>query len=240
MIELLAALALLQAANPLEAPPAYRSETLSGFVAIENGRAVDGINYGNNEGLLSAGLIYAHSNGFFAGGEWLFSHGDGNALPDAPVRALHTFAGYARTFGSHRFAVELLDYRLDAGDSRLGHQGIGLRYRYGAFEAELAHERDRPYYYAYRDRFFRYDADRLVVGWRQDLGSGLYGSLGIGASKADRIGSYRFITAGLHGRFGKADWQLGYTYAGEDIEGFYGGIDREQWLLRLAMPFRIL
>ncbi|HEX7048287.1 MAG TPA: hypothetical protein VF275_12020 [Gammaproteobacteria bacterium] len=242
MLDLLAGLMLLQtAAKPFEASSVYTQETLSGFVAIENSRAVDGINYGDGEGVLSAGWIFATPGGFFVGSELLSSHGDGTSLPSESILALQTFAGYSQAFGEHRFAVELLDYRFDAGEiGRFNHQGIGLRYRHGALQVELAHERAKPYFYAYRNRYFPYDLDRLAVGWQQAFSGDFGWSLGAGAGRIGRIDiDYRFFTGSLHGRFQRLHWQVGYVHASEELESFYHGIDRSQLLLRIAVPFRV-
>lgn len=252
MLELLAGLMILQSTiQSTNIQSAYESERLSGFVAMENTRAIDGIGYG--DGLISAGLIYAHPGGFFAGSELLAGRGKDASLPSGKAFALQTFAGYTGVMGEHRFAVELLDYRLavdpdsnpyaaygDGESASFDHQGIALHYRHGAFELELAREFDRPYFYDYDNRFFHYDTSRLVMGWEQDIGRGLALSLGAGMSRIDRIDvNYRFFTGALNGQLKRIHWRIGYSHASGEIEEFYGGVDRGQWLLRIAIPFRV-
>lgn len=242
MLELLAGLALFQlaAAAPASAS-VYADDSLSGFVAIANSRPVDGIDYGAGNGVASAGMIYSRPGGLFAGTEFLAARGDGTGMPEGDVLGLQTFAGYAVAMKKHRLAVELLDYRLDASTGRFAHQGIGLRYRRGGLQLELAHERDRPFYYHYQQRFFRYDNDRFAIGWEQAVGRDLSWSLGGGVSRIEDIDlDYRFVTARLGWHAGGADWHAGVSWASDDLEAFYGhGIDRRQLVLRVALPFRI-
>lgn len=237
MLELLAG--LLLATGPAD-PPAYERPLLTGFVAAASSRPVDGIEYGDN-GVLGVALLWSHPAGFFAGTELFAGRGDGAALPDERMLGAQSFAGVAVNADAHRFALELLDYRtrLDR-DLRLDNQGVGLRYRLGGFQAELAFEKDRHYYYPAYDRFFTYDNARMALGFEQPLNDTLRWSAGIGASHADRIDiTHYFGNANLHGRWRSLEWQLGFSYATDELEAFYGAkLDRRQWLLRVALPFR--
>lgn len=250
VLELLAGLMLIQAnAATLETSSAYANPTLSGFVSIENTRVIDGAAYGDGDGMLGGGLIYAHPTGLFAGTELLAGNGDGLSLPGGTLLALQAFAGYTAAVGEHRFAVQLLEYRLQANDdaealesadATFNYPGIGFTYRRGPFQVELAREFDRPYFYHYQNRFFRYDTSRLVIGWQQDFSESLAWSLGAGMNKLDWVDAdYRYVTASLKGRFRDLRWRLGYSHAGEDLDALYGHIDRGQWLLRIALPFHI-
>lgn len=237
--ELLAGLAL--AAAPAATNP-YRQDALNGFVAVENSRPFDGIDYSNGRGVFSAGLLYAHPRGFFAGTELLAGAGDGIGLPHGDALGLQTFAGLAYRAGGNRIAIELLDYRFDAQESGvMHHQGVGLRYARGQFQVELAQERDRPYYYHYLERFFPYDNQRFAVGWRQPFAGSFSWSLGAGISRIDRIDiDYRFFSGSLGWRHAGVDWQLGFSAATDELEMFYGTqLDRSQLLLRATLPFRV-
>lgn len=235
MLELLAALALLS--TPDTSP--YDRPLLGGFVAVASSRPVDGIEYSGAG--VGAALLWSHPAGLFAGAEIFGGRGDGVSLPDERLLGTQGFVGLSATVNTQRIALELLDYRLRLADDRhFDNQGVGLRYRAGGFHAELAFERDRPYYYARLDSFFEYDNTRLAIGWERPLRDDLRWSVGVGASRADRIDvTHRFGAASLHGRWRSLDWQFGYTYATDELESFYGdSLDRSGWLLRIALPFQ--
>lgn len=238
-LELLAGLTLAAEFRPADP---YAQDALSGFIAVENSRPVDGIDYSDDKGVISGGLLYAHPGGLFAGAELIASTGDDISQPRGDVFSLQTFAGYAYSTDGNRFAIELLDYRFDTPEHGVQHhQGIGLRYVRGPFQLEIARERDRPYYYHYLDRFFPYDNQRVAIGWNQPFAGNFSWSLGAGISRIDRIDvDYRFFSGGIGWRGHGIDWRLGFSAATDELETFYGDeLDRRQVLLRVTAPFKV-
>ncbi|HEX6929690.1 MAG TPA: hypothetical protein VF267_10590 [Gammaproteobacteria bacterium] len=242
MLAFLLTLAISAPPQPPAPAPAYETSTLHAFLAAANNRVIDGIAYGDGHGALSAGLVFGHPSGFFAGTEFARFRGQNESMPAARLASLDSFAGWEISLDGHQMALELLDYRLDSREGPVeAHQGFGARYRWNGLDLEIAREWDKPYYYPPRDAFFSYDIQRASLAWRQPLSPAIEWSLALGAKRIDRLEvRHRFAAAAIHWRWQGLEWQLAATYISGDIERLSGpDTDRAQFLLRIAKPFRI-
>lgn len=239
-------LELLLSAGMALAPDSrvYADDVLVGFFAAANDRIVDGIAYAD-DGVASAGLLYGHPGGWFAGTELAAFKGNGEVLPPADFTSLDTVLGWRTVAAGGELSVTLQDYRLHGfhGDRQQGYQGMSLGYAARDISVEVGYDHQRVYYYPPYDAFFEHDVTWLSLGWTPHINDHPDNRLGIvlalgarSSSRTSRIGTY--VTAGLQGRLGGADWQLAVFHTERSV--LPAGAGGTHAMLRLAVPFRIL
>lgn len=223
-------------------PPAaeYATDHIAAFVALGRGKPVDGIDYFDESTVFAGGLSFVSVRGFHFASEVAAGEGNGVAAPDQRLVQLSTAFGWRFHGAGGMFAVELLDYRADAGwAGRLSHQGIGLRHRRGTFEAEFAYEPRRAYYYPERGVYFANDTRRVAFGWQPAVTTGVALDLAVGIN-ALAWGDihYRYVLTGLQWRWRDLDWLLIWHAASRGIEPVYtAALDRQGISLRVSRSF---
>lgn len=235
MFELVFAAGLLASSEP-----SYDSAALYAFVAAENDRVIDGVAYADGEGVLSAGLLFAHPAGFFASSE-LAGFGGGGALPADEFLLLQSAAGWRVEGEQGSLAMELLDYRLaEHGSEHYAHNGIALRYSRDALTFELGVESDAPYYYAPYRRFFEYDLKRASASWQHALDDDWRLSLGAGVKQVERIpGNFVYASANLGRRWQGFEWQVTVIGSEDRSDWFAPEATGSRILFRVARPFNL-
>jgi hypothetical protein len=217
----------------------YASDQLDLLVGIASHRPVDGLDYYDGNGVLSASMRYARPGGFYAAAQALHGNGDGVQMPATAVNNLETAIGWARFIGNHGFSMELQDYRLWSALENVDYQALAMNYRHGDFNVELGFEREKPLYYFPLNRYFRYHTRRAAAAYRVPTGKQAAFQFSVGSKEIDRINiRYEYAAVRFDWHWQGLDWSLAYTVASDDIDTFYSSsADRETVIFGVVMTF---
>lgn len=217
---------------------AYANDTLHLFAALSNNRIIDGVPYGDGGGVLSAGMLFVDTSGFFASTELATFNGDGDFLPAQRLQTLDTAIGWRVHRNGHGLSVTVADYRTRFERHTDAYRGIAFGYHNAGFSVEAGFDDERTYYLAPYRLIVSYDARRIGVSWTRSLGEALTWTGGAGAVEFAGADYRRsFASAGLGGRWRDFEWQALLVAS---FEHSRAARDPElHALLRLALPFRV-
>lgn len=229
----------LMAADAQAATDPYAYDQIDLLAGIASHRPVDGLDYYDGNGVLSAGMRYTHAGGFYAAAQVLHGSGDEVQMPATAISNLETATGWAWFVGEHGLSMEIQDYRLWSALDNVDYQALAVNYRQGGFNIELGFERDKPLYYFPLNRYFRYHTRRAAVAYRIDTGKQAALQFSLGSKEIDRINiRYEYAAARFDWHWQGLDWSLAYTVASDDIDTFYSSsADHETVTLGVAVKF---
>lgn len=230
---------LLMVVDAQAATDPYASDQLDLLAGIASHRPVDGLDYYDGNGVLSASMRYAHTSGVYAAAQALHGNGDGLQMPDSAINNLETAIGWAQFVGEHGFAIEIQDYHLWSKPGNADYQALAVNYRHGGFDVELGFEKDALFYYPPLDRYLRYHTRRAAVAYRVPAGRQAAFQFSVGGKEIDRIDiRYEYAAARFDWHWLGLDWSLAYTVASDDIDEFYySSVDRETVTFGVAKAF---